>query len=153
MVDWSEKENKKCTTSVTRCCGLSWFESRRACGKCGRNFHPEIPPPEPVREWLKPPEPALPDLAARLRSWRLRRHMTQQQLANKMGTSRTIILRYEGRTIYPELRNIGRIAAALDITVNDLLEPDPILRELMRKRLNPDKRREILEAVKGSLHG
>lgn len=149
-------KNNECTIGVNtiRCCRMNWFSSRRSCGKCGRNFHPPVRPEGgwPQRDWLKVEPPSLPDLATRLRVIRNKRGLTQQRLADLMGTSRTIICRYEARVVYPETHSVERMAKALDVSVNDLLEPDPILRELMRKRLHPDKRREILEQVRSMAH-
>lgn len=105
----------------------------------------------PDRKWLHIEPPSVPDFASRLRSWRSRRNLTQQDLADRTGINRTLISRYEDRVVHPELKNIIRLASGLSISMNDLLEPDPIMRELMRKRLHPEVRKRLLETVRDTI--
>lgn len=121
---------------------MVWFSTRRACGRCGRPFHRPNPPKR------KDLPPTVPDVAARLRSWRLRLHLTQKKLGDRCGISHELISRYEDRIILPRFHNIFRLVKALGISMNDLLEPDPIMRELMRHRLTRDQRQQVLETVR-----
>lgn len=81
----------------------------------------------------------------------MRRKLTQKNLSVRSGIARSAISRYEDRVVYPELKNIIRLTKALEISVNDLLEPDPIMRELMRRRLHPEVRRRLLETVRDTI--
>ncbi len=145
----SGNQPQECTIRVTtvRCCNLTWRAERLSCGRCQRMFHPSTLGQTSSR--VQPP--AVPDLATRLRAWRMRRKLTQKNLSVRSGIARSAISRYEDRVVYPELKNIIRLTKALEISVNDLLEPDPIMRELMRRRLHPEVRRRLLETVRDTI--
>jgi transcriptional regulator with XRE-family HTH domain len=58
----------------------------------------------------------------KLRAARERRFMTQQQLADKAGTSKANISRLESGEQNARMSTIVRLAAALDIQPEDLVE-------------------------------
>ncbi len=74
------------------------------------------------RELLKDPEVAReyealrPDyeLVSSIISFRLRRGLTQRELADRMGTTLSVVSRLEGGSANPSLSTLKRLAAALD---------------------------------------
>lgn len=58
--------------------------------------------------------------AANLRAERNRKRMSQDELAEKAGVSRTSISAYETATAKPTLENAVALAIALDVTPNVL---------------------------------
>jgi transcriptional regulator with XRE-family HTH domain len=60
----------------------------------------------------------------RLRSLRLARFMTQDQLAQNSGVGRVTIARLESGHTTPHMRTVRALAAALDVAPNELV-PDP----------------------------
>ncbi len=71
----------------------------------------------------------LPDALARrrqvigrnVRLYRLRRDITQAQLARQLGLSRALINRYEGGRVEPADDTLVAIAQALGVSADDLL--------------------------------
>lgn len=57
----------------------------------------------------------------RLKKIREQKEMTQEQLAQRSGISRRMISKYEGGIARPRFDAAEKIAAALDITVSELL--------------------------------
>ena len=60
-------------------------------------------------------------LGSRIRQARDRAGLTQEQLAERIGVSRTAIARYESGEIEPKLHNLAAIAEALDVSCDELL--------------------------------
>ena len=65
---------------------------------------------------------------------RKRKKMTQEELAEEIGVARQTVAKWEREESSPDLEAAGRLAAALDVTVDDLinapgeeLDPDPAL--------------------------
>lgn len=59
--------------------------------------------------------------AANLRAERNRKSMSQDELAEKAGVSRTSISAYEKGTMLPTLRTLYKLAVALGTTPNALM--------------------------------
>lgn len=57
-----------------------------------------------------------------MRCIRKRRKMTQQELADKTGISRVCINRYESGKSTPRLGKMVKLASALNVTVDELLD-------------------------------
>lgn len=57
-----------------------------------------------------------------LKKYRKRRNLTQEQLAKKLGISRSMLSMYETSIIYPTLDRVYDIARILDVEVADLLK-------------------------------
>ncbi len=57
----------------------------------------------------------------KLREARTRKLMTQQELADKSGVGITTIVRIERNQVYPQFRNIRKLAKALDIAPTELI--------------------------------
>lgn len=69
------------------------------------------------------PDPALQLLGVTIREYRLQRGLTQQELAIKIGLSRTYINQIEQGQRNVSIRAILHIAAALDTPISLLLQP------------------------------
>ena len=72
-----------------------------------------------------------PEFAARLKSLRKAKNMTQQELADLLGVSNKSVSRWETGG-YPDVAMLGPLAKALGVTVDDLLGETPPLRSLQR---------------------
>jgi transcriptional regulator with XRE-family HTH domain len=59
----------------------------------------------------------------RLREWRRRRRLTQEQLAERAGLSYKFIGEIERGTGNPTLTTLERLSTALDIQIPDFFEP------------------------------
>lgn len=62
---------------------------------------------------------------ARLKLRRLRKALTQQQLAEKAGVNRTTIVRLEAGYDHPSPTTVRRLADVLGVEPEDLMEPLP----------------------------
>ena len=60
-----------------------------------------------------------------LRAWRLRRLLTQAELIEKSGVSRTTVVRAESAGGSVSIANIRRLADALDVTPDELVYSNP----------------------------
>lgn len=56
-----------------------------------------------------------------LAEWRRRRGWTQAELARRVGIDSTAVSRYENLRSWPRKKSLERMAAALDISVAQLL--------------------------------
>ena len=65
-------------------------------------------------------------LGSRIRQARDRAGLTQEQLAERIGVSRTAIARYESGEIEPKLHNLAAIAVALNVSCDELLGIRPV---------------------------
>jgi transcriptional regulator with XRE-family HTH domain len=61
------------------------------------------------------------NLAASIRSMRLRNGLSQRQLAGRMSVPRTYVSKIENEKATPTLSSLERLARALEVTVPDLL--------------------------------
>ncbi|GAC1428744.1 MAG: hypothetical protein NVS1B11_11090 [Terriglobales bacterium] len=61
------------------------------------------------------------NLAASIRSMRLRNGLSQRQLALRMSVPRTYVSKIENEKATPTLSSLERLARALEVTVPDLL--------------------------------
>jgi transcriptional regulator with XRE-family HTH domain len=73
----------------------------------------------------RPKEKEPPFFGQRLSAVRRSKGMTQQQLADKLGVKRSLIDYYETRSPNPALDFIERAAAALEVSVAELLGSEP----------------------------
>ncbi len=114
---------------VVRCdhCLLVQFRTTNdLCRRCHASLdeeEPEIVAPAP----LPPPVPVHGNgrghlnLAASIRSLRLRNGLSQRQLATRMSVPRTYVSKIENEKATPTLSSLERLARALEVTVPDLL--------------------------------
>ena len=56
-----------------------------------------------------------------LRNARYRAGLTQQELADKAGTTQTTVARIERDAVEPEITTIRKLAEALDVSIGKLL--------------------------------
>jgi transcriptional regulator with XRE-family HTH domain len=57
-----------------------------------------------------------------LKDARFRAGLTQAELAEKAGTTQTTVARIERDTVEPEVTTVRKLAAALGVTISDLLD-------------------------------
>src|ERR1043166_6889055 len=114
---------------VVRCdrCLLVQFRTiNNSCRRC----HSSLDEDEPEVVTAPPPPTILPfagnghghlNLAASIRSMRLRNGLSQRQLATRMSVPRTYVSKIENEKATPTLSSLERLARALEVTVPDLL--------------------------------
>lgn len=71
----------------------------------------------------------------RIKEFRVKAGMTQNELAEKLNVKRSVISKYETGQISPSLETMDKIAKALNISVNDLL-PNAVI---IKKSFNPKR--------------
>jgi transcriptional regulator with XRE-family HTH domain len=64
----------------------------------------------------------LVELAERIKSLRLKKRMTLEQVASRTGLTRSWLSKVENFRVTPSLPSLGQIAAALDVSVAQLVE-------------------------------
>lgn len=74
------------------------------------------------------------EFGERLKNYRKAKHMTQQELAERLGVSDKSVSRWENGS-YPDVALLGPLAKELGVTVDDLLGTAPPLRKLERSDL------------------
>ena len=114
---------------VVRCdhCLLVQFRtSNNLCRRC----HASLDEDEPEIVQAAPEPQLVPmngngrghlNLAASIRSLRLRSGLSQRQLAGRMSVPRTYVSKIENEKATPTLSSLERLARALEVTVPDLL--------------------------------
>jgi len=114
---------------VVRCdhCLLVQFRTlNNLCRRC----HASLDEDEPEIIPAPPPPQLMPsngnghghlNLAAAIRSMRLRNGLSQRQLATRMSVPRTYVSKIENEKATPTLSSLERLAKALEVTVPDLL--------------------------------
>lgn len=55
--------------------------------------------------------------------WRLKRDLTQRELAEKVGVTGAAIAQYETGKAKPRISTLFRLAQALDVEVSELFDP------------------------------
>src|SRR5215813_2789151 len=109
-----------------RCLLVQFRTTNNLCRRC----HGSLDEDEP--ELVAPiPEPAIMptpgngrghlNLAASIRSLRLRNGLSQRQLATRMSVPRTYVSKIENEKATPTLSSLERLARALEVAVPDLL--------------------------------
>src|SRR5580704_5843003 len=114
---------------VVRCdhCLLVQFRTtNNLCRRC----HASLDEDEPEIAAIAPVPQMVPanghshghlNLAASIRSLRLRNGLSQRQLATRMAVPRTYVSKIENEKATPTLSSLERLARALEVTVPDLL--------------------------------
>lgn len=113
---------------VVRCdhCLLVQFRTiNNLCRRC----HASLDEDEPEVAAIPAPPVMMPshnghghlNLAASIRSLRLRNGLSQRQLATRMSVPRTYVSKIENEKATPTLSSLERLARALEVTVPDLL--------------------------------
>jgi transcriptional regulator with XRE-family HTH domain len=122
---------------VVRCdhCLLVQFRTtNNLCRRC----HASLDEDEPEIAAIAPVPQMVPvnghshghlNLAASIRSLRLRNGLSQRQLATRMAVPRTYVSKIENEKATPTLSSLERLARALEVTVPDLLSGGEKTRE------------------------
>ncbi|MBV9572767.1 MAG: helix-turn-helix transcriptional regulator [Acidobacteriales bacterium] len=114
---------------VVRCDRCLLVQFRTVNDLC-RRCHASLDEDEPEPVALPAPPQMVPDinhsrghlnLAASIRSMRLRNGLSQRQLAARMTVPRTYVSKIENEKATPTLSSLERLAKALEVTVPDLL--------------------------------
>ena len=109
-----------------RCLLVQFRTSNDLCRRCRASLDEE----EPEVVLAPPPPQMMPtngngrghlNLAASIRSLRLRGGLSQRQLAGRMSVPRTYVSKIENEKATPTLSSLERLARALEVTVPDLL--------------------------------
>src|ERR1700744_404202 len=137
---------------VVRCddCHLVQFKTtNNLCRRCRASLDEDEPEPilVPAMPMVEAEESSRSDVqvAKAIRSLRQRSGLSQRQLAIRMGVPRTYVSKIENEKATPTLSSLARLAAALEVTVPDLLREcgpsredeiadlmtDPFISELM----------------------
>ena len=114
---------------VVRCdhCLLVQFRTTNdLCRRCHASLDEEEPEvivvaPQPMVAPSHGHGPGHLNLAASIRSLRLRNGLSQRQLAARMSVPRTYVSKIENEKATPTLSSLERLARALEVTVPDLL--------------------------------
>src|SRR3984893_5590530 len=114
---------------VVRCDHCLLVQFRPPNDLC-RRCHASLDEEEPEVVSAPPPRQMMPangngrghlNLAASIRSLRLRNGLSQRQLATRMSVPRTYVSKIENEKATPTLSSLERLARALEVTVPDLL--------------------------------
>ena len=114
---------------VVRCdhCLLVQFRTtNNLCRRCHASLDEDEPEvaaaaPEPQMVPMNGNGRGHLNLAASIRSLRLRSGLSQRQLAGRMSVPRTYVSKIENEKATPTLSSLERLARALEVTVPDLL--------------------------------
>ena len=61
-----------------------------------------------------------------LRAWRMRRFLTQKELAAKIGVPYHTVQRWEGGQAFPRPGHLRKLCEALEVTPDELLTPEEL---------------------------
>ena len=106
-----------------RCLLVQFRTSNNLCRRCHLSLDEEEPEvtQAPAPQLVPPPHRGHLNLAAAIRSMRLRNGLSQRQLAGRMAVPRTYVSKIENEKATPTLSSLERLAKALEVTVPDLL--------------------------------
>lgn len=117
------------STEVIRCdfCSLVQFSPPNLETPCKRCRKSLLWTPEKKLALDAPPAPAPepeapPALASALRELRLKAGLSQRQMAAKLHCPRTLMSKWESQKCVPLLRSIQKIAAVLEVPIDELLQ-------------------------------
>lgn len=65
----------------------------------------------------------LPDVGSVIRTWRQAKRLTQTDIRNRAGISRSYLSRIESGRMIPSLATMEKLAGALEVNVAELLQP------------------------------
>src|SRR6266581_3892614 len=97
-----------------RCLLVQFRTSNSLCRRCHMSLDEEVPQ-------IVPSHRGHLNLAASIRSMRLRNGLSQRQLALRMSVPRTYVSKIENEKATPTLSSLERLARALEVAVPDLL--------------------------------
>lgn len=89
----------------------------------------------------------MPNFGENLKRIRMERQLTQEQLADLLGTSKQVISRYENGQRSPKVSIVDEYARKLGVSISELTgvnrassHPDPVMAEREALRRDPDRR-------------
>ena len=62
----------------------------------------------------------------RLREWRLRRFLTQKELAARIGVPYQMVQRWESGQVFPRPSSLRKLCEALEVEPDELLTPSEL---------------------------
>jgi transcriptional regulator with XRE-family HTH domain len=156
------------TTVACVGCGLVQFlTDRNACRRCRRTLVvpvAAVPAPADAKPKAAAPKPRAAISMAELLSGRIlalrsARHLSQRDLAERMGVPRTYISKLENGKAGRTLGSLERVAAALEVPLAALLGSeeefvllgDPFLNQIHAANLNREQRDHLLQVMRGML--
>lgn len=151
--------NTVANPGVIRCphCKLNQF-LRETCRRCRGVM--VTPPKQPIAVAVPDAEPECYSFGRRLREVRLFRGMTQSVLAKRLGTSRPWISGAECGAYAPFTQSAMRLANALGVPIEALIEPDECVAwaHIAVRKMRKEMREGLLawleaRAVKGERDG
>lgn len=106
-----------------RCLLVQFRTSNSLCRRCHLSLDQEEPEvaQAPVPQMVVPGHRGHLNLAASIRSMRLRNGLSQRQLALRMSVPRTYVSKIENEKATPTLSSLERLARALEVAVPELL--------------------------------
>lgn len=138
---------------VIRCdhCSLVQFRTaNNLCRKCKTSFDEEpepvitMPTAQPVAAAETGNRPL--SVAGAIRALRTRAGLSQRQLAQRMNVPRTYVSKIENEKATPTLSSLARLAAALEVSIPDLLtECGPSREDEIRELLSDPFIAELVE--------
>src|SRR6059058_2371789 len=141
-----------------RCLLVQFRTSNNLCRRC----HGSLDEDEPEVVCTPPPPQILPmhgngrghlNLAASIRSLRLRNGLSQRQLALRMSVPRTYVSKIENEKATPTLSSLERLAKALEVPVTELITGGMAGREAELRELTEDTFVSELIPFLGKLNG
>src|SRR5215813_9705898 len=104
-----------------RCLLVQFRTNNNLCRRCHTSLdedEPEIIVSAPLPQMMPVPGhgPGHLNLAAAIRSLRLRNGLSQRQLASRMAVPRTYVSKIENEKATPTLSSLERLARALEVT-------------------------------------
>jgi transcriptional regulator with XRE-family HTH domain len=103
------------------CLLVQFITSNNLCRRCHASLDEIEPEVVPILVPQMVPMSGHLNLAASIRALRLRKNLSQRQLAGRMGVPRTYVSKVENEKATPTLSSLERLARALEVTVPDLL--------------------------------
>jgi transcriptional regulator with XRE-family HTH domain len=109
-----------------RCLLVQFRTTNNLCRRCHTSLDEDeieavAPMPEPQMITVSGGSRGHLNLAAAIRSLRLRNGLSQRQLATRMSVPRTYVSKIENEKATPTLSSLERLARALEVSVPDLL--------------------------------
>lgn len=94
------------------------------------------------------PMPSAKRVGSRIKEWRLRRELTQEELGDKIGSDGPRVGRLEKGSENPTLETLDKLASALKVDVSDLFRPRP---EDAGHEDRPRERSQVLDQILSEL--
>lgn len=117
------------TVKCEHCHLTQYRSSADKCVRCGQSTAP--PPPAPAKPPVETPAQPLPltgtenlliAMRITLKEGRIKRNLSQRELAARMKCRRTHISKFERGTVMPTLQTFAKFAAAMDVNLGSLLQ-------------------------------